>query len=430
VSTDDKRGEGPDGIGPPHAQDASVTLGASPSGPPHGEQSETSEPFSRERLLAWQKVEEILRADYCDADALAVRVVCAAVAAHRITDFPPAWIMAVAPSGSLKTVVLESLAGLPSVHFVDEVTPQTFLSGKIDKPRAKRKRPASYLLRIGHEGILVACDFSTYLSMDRRAQGRILSQLRRIYDGHFTREFGSDESPGESEWRGRITMLAGVTPDIDSHYAVFRSLGERFTQVRWPRPDGIGSAMAAMEQTRDTAERLRQAIQRLLGPILSVVPKMPAPFVSPDFERRISHLSELIAIGRTHVPRDRYSREVSAMPCPEGNTRLPQELAQLARGSALLAGRGTVSEPDFAVMRRAAMDCLPMLRRTVLAAAFAGRSPYACGLAPVLTQRVVEDLETLGLLQRSGDENGLTLKSMESIERAGITSYFPAKCSG
>ena len=110
--------------------------------------------------------------------------------------------------------MLESLRGLPGVHFVDEVTPKTFISGKVDERDRKRTRPASLLHRIGKDGILVAADFGTYTS-DPKSLGLVLAQQRRIYDGNYSREFGTDEHLEERDWHGRLTVLAGAVPDVD-----------------------------------------------------------------------------------------------------------------------------------------------------------------------------------------------------------------------
>jgi hypothetical protein len=78
----------------------------------------------------------------------------------------------------------------------------------------------------------------------------VFSQLRRIYDGHLHREFGSDENLDERDWKGRLTFLAGVTPEVDRHHKVFSALGDRFIRTRWPRAGGTDAAMMAMQRTR------------------------------------------------------------------------------------------------------------------------------------------------------------------------------------
>ena len=122
--------------------------------------------------------------------------------------------MLIAPSGSMKTALLDTLEDLTSLHFVDEVTQNTFRSGKLDAPGSKRKAPASLLHRIASEGIVVMPDFSILLAVDNRKQPVVLDQLRRIYDDKFSREFGTGENLDEIKCEGRITVLAGVTPEF------------------------------------------------------------------------------------------------------------------------------------------------------------------------------------------------------------------------
>ena len=78
----------------------------------------------------WNAVVEVMRRRFHGADVQAARVVYASVAAHRLKG-QPVWPMAVAPPGSLKTEILDALHGLPHVHFIDSVTPNTFISGQI-----------------------------------------------------------------------------------------------------------------------------------------------------------------------------------------------------------------------------------------------------------------------------------------------------------
>ena len=98
-----------------------------------------------EQARAWDALETLLRENFHEPDIEAAKIVLGCTAAHRIMEYPPAWNMAVAVAGSMKTVILEGLDELPDVHLIDEVTPQTFISGKIDSARQSRKRPASIL---------------------------------------------------------------------------------------------------------------------------------------------------------------------------------------------------------------------------------------------------------------------------------------------
>jgi hypothetical protein len=387
----------------------------------------------------WQAVENCLRKNFENPDIEAAKRIFAAVAAHRIVEYPPAWIMAIAPSGSMKTVLLDTLQDLPSVHFVDEVTANTFISGYTErqdeseenKKREKKTRaPASYLHRLGSEAILVAADFSTVLAMDKRKRPVILAQLRRIYDGHFSREFGTGENLSENTWKGRLTLLAGVTPEVDKHFTLLQALGERFVRTRWPRAGGVSAGLRAMRQQASVATELRAAVRDLLLPILSPKPcgelgpqkAVPAPKIDPAQESQIAHLGEFVALARAQVSRTREQHEVDSEPAPEGNTRLPQQLAQIGRGWAVIEGSDQVTEAGMQLIRRAAFDCIPPVRCAALQAFIHGRSPYSMELPSVLICRALEDLGTVGLVQRpkNGDA-GLSSEAIELLHGAGLT---------
>src|SRR5215472_8371713 len=83
------------------------------------------EPTPQKSSSGWTRVEDVLKKNYTNADVEAARVLCAAMAAHSLKEFPPAWCLAIAPPGSAKTDLLESFRGLPRIHFVDELTPKT-----------------------------------------------------------------------------------------------------------------------------------------------------------------------------------------------------------------------------------------------------------------------------------------------------------------
>src|SRR5277367_395507 len=112
----------------------------------------------------WNAVAEVLTKHFGDPDIEAARVLCSALASHALKDFPSAWCIAIAPPGSMKTAILDSFRELPGVLFVDEVTPNTFISGKVDEPGKTRTQSASLLHRIGKDGIIISADFSTVTS--------------------------------------------------------------------------------------------------------------------------------------------------------------------------------------------------------------------------------------------------------------------------
>jgi hypothetical protein len=349
---------------------------------------------------AWERVESILRENYNEPDIEAAKIFYSVVAAHCITEYPPCWLLGIAPSGSMKTDLIESLRGLPRIHFADEVTANTFLSGKLDEGKVREHSP-SLLHRIGTDGILAVADFSTFACQDPRRLATVLSQLRRIYDGDYSREFGTEENLADRTWEGRLTFLAGATPDIDAHYKIFQLMGERFARLRMPRAGGVKTGVKALLPRKTLKLQLRAAVKGLLKPILDLT-ESPAVDISPEMIERIAAMTEIVTRARTYIVRDRSSREMESEPAPEGNTRLPQEIAQIGRGWALLNGRQSVGEEEFQLTHRVALDSMPPIRKQVLAAVETGKSAYSTCLPKGVISRAVEDLRAVGLIEGIG----------------------------
>src|SRR5258708_1602015 len=90
------------------------------------------------RSATWQNVEEAILKHHHQPDLQAARAVCASVAAHYLKG-APVWPMLVAPPGSMKTHLLGGFDGLPGFHFIDNLTPQTFISGQLEDPHHPSK---------------------------------------------------------------------------------------------------------------------------------------------------------------------------------------------------------------------------------------------------------------------------------------------------
>ena len=362
----------------------------------HGEHGasavlDASEAPSQDR---WDRVVTVLRTHYHEPDVQGARVVYAAVAAHRLAG-QPVWAMVVAPPGSLKTETLGALQGLPNVHFIDTVTPNTFISGQIQEGK-KKGSPPSLLNRVGKSAILVYADFSTVLGMKYESRCSVLADMRRIFDGRLRKEFGTSDEV--REWEGRITFVVAATPDVDGHYSIFQSLGERFVMVRWHRPGGVEAAVRAMNQDAHRAKReLRDAVQALFGTPPGGEVEVG---VAGEHQEQIAALAEFAVRARTHVARDK-SKQIMYTPEPEAATRLAQQLCQLAKGSALLVGRTTVNVEDLELVGRVAFDCIPATRREILESCIRteqGQQPGSLSVPESTLSYAREDLRSVGLL--------------------------------
>ena len=360
---------------------------------------------------SWAHVERVMQQHFHEPDLQGARAVFAAIAAHRLAG-QPVWPMIVAPPGSGKTETLDALQGLPEVHFIDSVTANTFISGQI--LQNGKERSPSLLKRLGKSGILICADFSTVLGMPPDKRTTVLADLRRIFDGHLRKEFGTSE--GAQEWSGRITLAVATTPDVDRHWAIFQSLGERFVMVRWHRPDGRQAAIRAMNQDVQGAKHeLREAVHGLLA----ALPDGDVAVSAAD-QGRLAALAEFAVRARTHVARDRQ-KHVIYQPEAEGPTRLAQQLCQLVKGSALIGGRTTVEAEDMDLAYRVAFDCIPPFRRLVLEGCINTEQgeqpqPKALAIREATLSYVRQDLSLVGLL----DQTTLSELALGLLREVGI----------
>jgi hypothetical protein len=364
----------------------------------------------------WTRVEEVLMANYHNPDIEAARALYSAFAAHRLSG-APVWPMIVAPPGSLKTEMLNALEGQKGTHLIDQITPNTFISGQIQRAGVTPKDPPGLLHRLGSDGVIIFSDFSTILSMPTERRAGILADMRRIYDGSLRKEFGTAAKAKSREWKGRITFLVAATPEVDRHYSIFQSLGERFVMIRCPRPEGQEAALAAMRQnTSQARQELKQAVHSLLGTLTPIEPMIPEGIL-----KNLGALAEFVVHARTHIPRDGYQKAIRYVPEAEAPTRLGQQLAQLSKGSALLDGRYAVGDSDFELVLRVAMDCIPTARRRVLEYLTTGDESKLVGMPGSTRSYAQEELHALGLIEANSE--GLSLKSLGLLTDAGFCFF-------
>jgi hypothetical protein len=349
----------------------------------------------------------LLRKHFYKPDIQALQIVLGAIQAHRLNIGDPAWLFVVAPPGSGKTTMsIMGSCGLHDVIQLGDFSENTFLSGFFG-----HKQPGilEKLGQVHQEGqtyitcgnaVFLAKDFTTVLSMRREKRAAILSHLREIHDGQFKRDFGTGDT---KIWKGRVTIIAAVTPVLDRYYSVFSTLGERFLQVRWHRPDSEEAGVWAIEQ-QGRESKLQDQMRDTVRRVFEAASKAP-PFLPKVMQQRIACLAEIIAIARTHVYRSSYgNREIEYAPEPEANTRVSKGLAAIAKGTAAIRGRNEVTEQELQDTFRVGLDCLQDYRRRVFLAVANGVSPSTLPISKTMRGRELEDLEELNLISK--DESG------------------------
>jgi predicted transcriptional regulator len=120
---------------------------------------------------------------------------------------------------------------------------------------------------------------------------------------------------------------------------------------------------------------------------------------------RLISLTQLVVRGRSAVERDGYSREIELIPESEAPTRLVVVLARLLGG---LDALGASRADGWAVVTKAALDCIPAIRRAAIGVLFdATDALKTAGVSEAIdyptatTQRALEDLTAHGIAKRN-----------------------------
>lgn len=159
-------------------------------------------------------------------DEWGVRLILATLLGNALIRRDPLWLILVAPSSGGKSTLLAPAAAVPSVFFLDDLTEKTFLSGY------KIKGKEASLLKLIGSGVMCFSDFTTILAKNPMSRGEILSQLRLVYDGTFSKRTGV----GEVSWKGKMGCIAAATPDVYQILEQSRSMGERFIYYTLDQP--------------------------------------------------------------------------------------------------------------------------------------------------------------------------------------------------
>ncbi len=337
-------------------------------------------------------------------------VVPLAAAVANFLDGEPVWLAVIAPPSSGKSDILMAMSSIKGVHMLSTITPKTFASGL--KPTPGKSRAPSLLERLqaGNKRLLIFKDFGTILNLHPNDRNTIFAQLREIYDGRYSASFGTGI---DIDWKGRIGVLAGATPNIDHAHRMNAELGERFVSYRPLVPDPGRVAMKALLVSGQEDERraaLQQAYRSAFGRATAAwqsLKRQGQLDVAPEAHPAIAALGEFVAAARRAVrhERSRWDDTFEVLP-PEGPARLLKVLNQLHRAAVICYGGNTEAAMRLTV--RVGVDSLPGKRGVALrelarnqdgitANSLAGRLQCDAGTAA----RELKDLVAIGLVTKS-----------------------------
>lgn len=275
---------------------------------------------------------------------LGLRVSLAAALSERLPG-DPLWMYLIAPPGGGKTAILAAMARASNVLLRSTVTPQSLVSGF-----AGSADPS--LLAQAHEKVVIFKDGTEILALPQTQQEEVFSILRGAYDGHVLRTFGNNVRREYSPLH--FTLLVGVTPVINT---VSRAtLGDRFLKLELRNgPETTAERIAAAIRSVDAASEAEEAMQTIVQDFLER--SEPAPPKVPSWVGERLVWTCMVAAGlRAGVQRNVYTDELLVRPQAEVGTRLAKQLLKLMRGLAMLDGRKEISEADYQVATRVALD--------------------------------------------------------------------------
>lgn len=296
-----------------------------------------------------------------DDDNLVEIPIAVCVANKLPTD--PLWMFITGPPSNAKTEILMALDGHKSTYFLGSLTPNTLLSGKQAKDDQGNKIDCSLLPKITGK-ILVVKDFTTILGLRDDTKAQVLSQLRDIYDGQTSKAYGTGDY---LVWKGKIGLLAAVTPVIDKHMSVNQLLGERFLHYRTSNTERFAVAKRAMaNMLSDNHHR-----EKFHDAMLSFMERFNNPLSielveNDNINHKIAALAVFCASARSSVSRNRYNQTVDILPQAEGPARLAKQLKLLASSLAIVRGLPEIDEGIYETIKKVARDSMPGLRLKLL----------------------------------------------------------------
>lgn len=290
------------------------------------------------------------------ADAGIVKLLAAIIVANRFKKRDPIWAMIIGPSGGGKTELLSMLFDLPDVYPISLLTPNTLLSGM------SGPRDASLLPQINGK-IIIFKDWTNILSQNKDSRNEILGQLREVYDGHMKKPFGNGKI---AEWKGKIGLIAGVTPVYELTQQMHATLGERFINYRIVMPDRKEVALRALNNG-PKQEEMRKSLKNAF---YSFMKGLEIPKDEPKLPAAVKE--ELIAVAnfstkaRSGVIREfSFKKEVIFVPAAEMPTRNVQALSLLA-SSMIVVNKEIYDQNDINIIYRVALDSIPQTNYMVI----------------------------------------------------------------
>lgn len=338
-----------------------------------------------------------------------IKITLASVVANGLPG-SPFWLFLVGPSSGGKTMTLSLMRKCPEIYPISTLTPNTFVSGD--------KKFRGILFELGGK-ILSFKDFTTILSTNEEARREIMGQMREIYDGEFSKSFGTGK---QINWKGKVGFIAGVTSIIDMDREFNAALGERFVNYRLVMPGREEVGMLSLknssknqeeqsnnlEKAQDAFYKCVLAAQRAYDPTVKI-----SELLTEEQLKKLVRVADFATLARSPVIRERgATKDIIFKPTAEMPGRFAQQLNYAAIALMLInkangdKGEMKILDQDEKILWKIALDSIPHTRRVILQKLIEHGKLDTVFLATAMKyptsviRRNLEDLNMQGLVER------------------------------
>lgn len=252
-------------------------------------------------------------------------------------------------------------------------------------------------------------DFTTILSIRSDTQREIVSQLREIWDGKYSKHFGNEL--GKQVWTGKVGLLGFTTLGLDTfeQHSLYQAFGERF--IYWhARPGSVGEEKEmAKKSLRNIGKEkvIRSDLKNAVSEFFNSIEVPKTVRLSQSLIDRISALATFVASARSPVLRHYYSREIEIVPDVEAPNRIAKQLSLLATALSIFTGEKT--DENYGIVLKAGFNAVPRNRLIVIRyltdknSASTAEIAGQIGVGSRVAFRILEELEIRQVL--SSDRN-------------------------
>lgn len=281
-----------------------------------------------------------------------LHTLCAVKMAHKLPG-DPVWMMLIGPSSDGKSEVMGAFTQRGEIS-IDSVTPNTFVSGY---QLMKGERPIQFAELLANK-IWYIYDFSIIMSKHADERGKILSDLRKIYDGRISKRYGTGdlvdvECPNS-------TLIVGCTPAIDSTILEDQILGTRWLLWRTTTGDRT-RIMEKIDATARDLKIMRTSLNLAVATYEDAI-EVGAYKMSEIENQNLQVLTNLTTIMRTSVELDRQ-KEARNLAYPEAPGRLYRQLKKMYAAYRLI---GLTEVESIQAVRTLCLNSINPVRRDVV----------------------------------------------------------------